>query len=64
LLNIVLKIINKSITKFKGIDIIATLGLQAIKKYFKTNLEDLRIEIMIFASHLARFKHEYCHELI
>ena len=49
-------IINKIIGRLRAIDFLAHSGFQTIKKYLKTNQEDLRIELITFCSHLARMK--------
>lgn len=64
LLAVAIRIINKIIVKLKSLDFLASGALQMVKKYYKTNSEDLRVEIMTFCSHLARMKSEYCSNII
>jgi hypothetical protein len=64
LLLLVLRLTNRIMGRLKSLDFLAHGALQQVKKHFKTGVEDLRVETMVFCSHLARLKAEYCHELL
>jgi hypothetical protein len=60
----VLKITNRIINRLKSMDFLAHGALQAVRKHFQTISEELKVETLVFCSHLARMKAEYCHELL
>jgi hypothetical protein len=60
LLLCVLKIINKVMGRLKSLDFLAHGALLAVKRHFKTTIDELKVEIMAFCSNLARMKAEYC----
>lgn len=61
LLLLVLRLTNRIFGKLKSTEFLAHGGFQVVRKYFKSLSEELRVEIMVFCSHLARADSKYCH---
>lgn len=64
LVGLVLRLTNRVAGRLKSADFLAHGALQGVRRFFKSGSEEVRVETMVFCSHLARLKAEYVHELL